>query len=822
MISHSSTRDTGWLIAGLFFATLATLLLEILDARLLSVLTWYHLSFFAVSLAMLGMAAGAVFVFVNPEPFSPERAPQTLAATTFLFACAIPVSHLMTLTIPFLPLTHVSVMEVLSVAVSTVVLAAPFALSGVAVTCALTRCGGPIGRLYAFDLVGAAAGCAVVVPLLEKTNVSSAILLAGAAAAVAAVCFARFARQRNVAGRPLRAAVLAAALVTAALFNTGSHEALAVIYPKNRQLWNTNSLNAITRWNSHSYVLVQQPGEEASFMWGPGKGAEQFKSRIAWMAIDGEAGTPITQWNGDVGALDWVSYDVTALPYSVRNGDVAVIGVGGGRDILSALWGRNRSVLGVDVNQIMIDLQRGSHLDFAHIADRPEVTLVHDDGRAYLTRTSQRFDIIQMSLVDTWAATGAGAFTLSENGLYTVDAWRVFLNRLKPGGVLSVSRWFDPTNASESSRLVALGVGALLDRGVTRPLDQLVLIVRGRVATLMVSNAPFTSDDQQRVEALAAAREFNVAVAPWRTASDGGLLDRISRSTSPAALAAATADTLYDYTPPTDSRPYYFNMLKPRAVFEMDRLPRGGALGGNLRATLMLVTLLGVSVVLVLLIIVWPLIRSGRPPMPFGRLTMTMSYFATIGFAYMLIQIGLLQRFAIYVGHPTYTLAIVLFSMLLFTGLGSFLSERLRTPGVLDHPGHPVFFVPLDRRGHTVVFVPVTIALALALVAWLVPVAIDRTITSGLVVRTLVVLAFTAPLSMLLGVCFPIGVRLVEQTRAIVAWAWGVNGAFGVLASIVGVATSMWIGVDANFWIAAALYLVMTAPLVVMIRNQTS
>ena len=119
--------------------------------------------------------------------------------------------------------------------------------------------------------------------------------------------------------------------------------ALQIIYPKNRQLWVTNLLNDVTRWNSHSYVLVQRPGEEPSFMWGPGRGAERFRSRIAWLAIDGEAGTPITEWNGDPAALEWVSYDVTALPYAIRqNGDVAIIGVGGGRDILSAIWGGSR------------------------------------------------------------------------------------------------------------------------------------------------------------------------------------------------------------------------------------------------------------------------------------------------------------------------------------------------------------------------------------------------------------------------------------------------------------------------------------------------
>jgi hypothetical protein len=784
--------QTFWLGAGLFCATLATLLLETLNARLLSVLTWYHLSFFAVSVAMLGMAAGAVYVFLRPDAFSAERAPRSLARVTFLFAASIPLTHVASLTVPFLPLTSVNTMEVLSVAVFTVLVGIPFTLSGVAVTTALTRCGGPIGRLYAWDLIGASLGCLLVVPVLEWTNVSSAIFVAGAVAAAAAFCFNRFAGATE-GGRSAVAAVL---LLAAAVLNTGDWQALQVIYPKNRQLWLTTDANAIARWNSHSYVVVHRPGPSPAFLWGPGKGGESFQTRIAWLTIDGEAGTPITEWDGDPASLEWVSYDVTTLPYFLRRGDVAVIGVGGGRDLLAALWGRNRTIVGIDVNRIMIDLLADSHRAFANIAPRPEVRLVHDDGRAYLTRTGERFDIIQMSLVDTWASTGAGAFTLSENSLYTLDGWRVFLDRLKPGGILSVSRWFDPTNVSEASRLLALGVAALIDRGVASPRDHLALVVRDRVATLMVSTAPLTAADRETLDLASAPREFGIVVSPWAQPTGTALLDRIAASRTAADLERATADPLFDYTPPTDARPYYFNMLKPRAFFASGPRPTTGALGGNLRATFMLIVLLGVATVLVALIILWPLVKAGRPPMPAGRFALAMSYFAVIGAGYMLIQIGMLQRFSTYIGHPTYTLAIVLFSMLLFTGIGSFASDRILGPA------------PRTRR-----WIPVAIAAALSATALLLPPVLTATVTAGLLVRTLCVLLFTSTLSLLLGLCFPMGVRLISDRPTVVAWAWGVNGACGVLASIVAVGVSIWIGIDANFWGAAGLYLLLLVPL---------
>ncbi len=788
---------TRWLGPGLFLATLSTLLLETLDARLLSVLTWYHLSFFAVSLAMFGMAAGAVFVFLHPERFAPALAPAALVRITLLFACAIPLSHLATLVIPFLPLTDVSVMEVLSITVFTIVLAVPFVLSGLVVTLALTRCGGPIGRLYAFDLIGAAMGCVLVVPLLEWSNVSSATLFAGAAAALAALCFSL------AAGRPgrLPAAGLALALAAVAVFNTGGHEVLQVLYPKNRLLWLTNSADAITRWNSHSYVTVQRPGETQAFLWGPGRGADQFRERVAWLVIDGEAASPITQWDGNVASLDWVSYDVTTLPYYLRHGDAAVIGVGGGRDILSALWGHSTSVTGIEVNQIMIDLLTGSHRDFAHIATRPDVTLVHDDGRAYMTRTHQHFDVIQ-NLAGRHLGVDRRRRVLAvrERPVHARGLARV-PRPARARGILSVSRWFDPTNVSETSRLLSLGMAALIDHGFTHPRDHLVLAVRDHIATIMLSTAPFTGTDHATLAAAADDKGFGLAVSPWSGPRGTPIVDRIARSTTWAQLRRAYADPLYDYSPPTDARPYYFNMLKPRALWADASIPRGGALGGNLRATLLLLVLLAITTLLVALVIVWPLVQAGRPPMPVGRFTTTMVYFAAIGFAYMLIQIALLQRFAVYLGHPTYTLAIVLFSMLLFTGLGSLLSER----------------VTVGPRGWFRA-VPVAAAVALIVTAVTLPGVIARTITLGLPARTAVVLGFAAPLSMLLGMCFPFGVRLVRDRPAVVAWAWGVNGAFGVLASILAVGLSIWVGIDANFWVAGGVYLALGLPLALLAR----
>jgi len=501
----------------------------------------------------------------------------------------------------------------------------------------------------------------------------------------------------------------------------------------------------------------------------------------------------MTRWDGDVGSLGWAQFDVTSLPYHLRSGDVAVIGVGGGRDILTALWGGSTSVTAIEVNGILVDLLEGRARHYARIADRPEVRLVHDEARSYLSRTPARFDVIQMSLTDTWAATGAGAFALSENGLYTLEAWKVFFERLKPGGVLSVSRWFSPADVSETSRLLALAIGALLEHGIEEPAAHVALLSVDSVATLLVSITPFSSRDVETLREVARRYEFAIRVLPGSPSPHERLRD-IAGSRSWAELDAATADPRYDYTPPTDDRPYFFNILKPGSFHRVDEIGGfgvGGVLVGNSRATTTLVALFGIAICLVAGIIVTPLLRAGPPRMGGAAFAWSALYFALIGLGFMLVQVPFLQRFSVYLGHPTYTFSVVLFSMILFAGLGSLLSDRLSIDGRTWHVG-----------------IPIGIAASLAGLVVALQSVFDATLPLGLPVRCLVAAGLMAPTSLLAGFCFPFGMRLVDRVaRDATAWMWGINGACSVLASILAVGISLWAGIHVSLLLAATLYL---------------
>jgi hypothetical protein len=518
------------------------------------------------------------------------------------------------------------------------------------------------------------------------------------------------------------------------------------------------------------------------------------------MGIDGCAGTVLTTWDGDPGSLAWVQHDVTALPYHLRRGgDVAVIGVGGGRDLLTALWARSRSVTGIEVNGALIDLLEGELRSRAGLADRPEVTLVHDEARSWLTRTPRRFDVLQMSLIDTWAATGAGAFTLSENGLYTVEAWKVFLGHLTPRGLFSVSRWYSPERASETSRLLALATQALLERGVADPRQHLVLVSGGgAVATLLVSNQPLPRAEVERVLAVQIRYGFRMLLAPGLRPADP-LLGRIAASRSSEELEQVLATQPYDYSPPRDARPYFFNIVRPSQLFDASALAAtvGVVAEGNLLATRTLIALWAISLFLVVTVILAPLARSGLPRMGRAEFAHAIAYFALIGGGYMLVQVPLMQRFSVYLGHPTYTAAVILFAMILATGAGSFLSDR----------------IPIERDARARTRIPLGIAaLLVAGTLGLQPV-IDATIGWGLFARCAIVIAWVGALALPLGLCFPLGLRLVRALSAeATPWLWGVNGACGVLASVTAVAISMWAGIPVSLYAAALAYALLALP----------
>ncbi|MEA2918829.1 MAG: hypothetical protein QOJ15_10910, partial [Bradyrhizobium sp.] len=423
----------------IFVLASATLSYQILITRFFSVMLYYHFAFAAISLAMLGLTRGAMEVYNNPARYASERVGTEFARHASWFAVTGVGAMICFLCAPVLvPAEYV----LIALVVATIAFVIPFTESGVCITLLLTRLPYGGGWLYAADLAGAAFGCLGIIFVLLVIDPVSATLGIGALAAGAGWMVVRGSGD----ARTLRlSGAVALLLGTAAMVHAGldvsgkSH--LGVFWAKGTQQTGT----LFERWNTYSRVRVRALGESVPFGWGFAHAPE---SRIEqnYLDIDADAATVITRHNGDIGRFAYLKDDVINAAYLVQPpADVAVVGVGGGRDILSALLFGARHIRGIEINPAIFEVLTDKFADFSgHLDRQPGVSLVNAEARSYINHSSDRYDLVQISLIDTWAATAAGGLTLPENRLYTVEAWGDFYRALKPGGLLSVSRWFDP------------------------------------------------------------------------------------------------------------------------------------------------------------------------------------------------------------------------------------------------------------------------------------------------------------------------------------------------------------------------------------------
>src|SRR5262249_23196653 len=281
--------------------------------------------------------------------------------------------------------------------------------------------------------------------------------------------------------------------------------------------------------------------------------------------IDGMASTQLYKFDGHLRELEFLRYDVTNLAYFLpdrRTG--AVIGVGGGRDMLAAKLFGVDEVTGVEVNPTFVKFltDDGSYAGYTRLASLPGVRFVVDDARSWFARSTSAFDVIQMSLIDTFAATGAGAYSLSENGLYTEEAWTTFTKHLTDRGVFTVSRWYAPGAINEAGRMVSLGMATLFNMGVAHPADHLyVATAAGRIATLILSRSPLAARDVAALDAAAARYQYDVIAGPGHQPASP-VLTAIVGAPDVGALARFTAAQELDMSPPTDERPFFFNQLR--------------------------------------------------------------------------------------------------------------------------------------------------------------------------------------------------------------------------------------------------------------------
>jgi hypothetical protein len=794
------TRKAAFL-AGLFILCMCVLMLQIIETRVLSVISYYHLAFFAISMAMFGMTAGSLIVYFNQALFVPERLLGHLSWIASAFAVTAVLSTVILISTVLLdPSTGILLSAMLWLKLIAA-LVPPYVFAGMGISLALTRSPWPVGLVYGSDLAGAAFGCLGALALISLLDGVSAMFMVAALGAAAAFAFRQGCdvAERKAVAPPRYVGLLskpAGLFIGFTLLAIGN----AVIQPHGLMLSfskgyveNPRDIEYM-RWNLYSRIRADKTSHGVAAMWGPSPAMPRTEVDQRWMTIDGDAGTSMYRFGGNIESLDFLKYDITSLAYYLRNqGKAAIIGVGGGRDLLTAYLFGFREVVGVELNPIFIDLLQNRFSDFNSLAALPGIKLEADDARSWFASSgrSRQFNLVQMSMIDTWAATGVGAFSLSENGLYTVQGWRHFLSSLAPDGVFTVSRWYSPDNMSETGRLLSLAKGTLLDFGVQDPAGHLFLASLNNLSTLIVSRTPFSPEDLARLQGVSQRLGYTVLVSPdVQPVSE--VLRGIMQAPDLATLGALPAIYHIDVSPPTDERPFFFNQLRitdPLAMIEALKAT-SGVIKGNLAATLTLVIIILLSLILVVLTIILPALPSARQ-VSTRLIGIGTGYFLLIGLGFMFVEIGIIQRLSLFLGHPVYGLAIGLFGIIAATGIGSLVSDRL----------------PISTPRRALAWSGLTVLYLSLLPFWL-PILVGAFEAYAIIVRAVIALIMIIPVGLLMGFGFPTGMRLVStiDTRP-TPWFWAINGAAGVLAASIAVAVSITFSINVCIWIGADCYL---------------
>jgi spermidine synthase len=795
---NSGMRKAPFLI-GVFLISFSSLLFQILQTRIMSVIAWYYMAFFAISVAMLGMSVGAVWVYLWRERFQPEQLPVTLSKFALYTALAMPASVLLQLCLILSP--AISLITIVSWTLLLAAMALPYVFAGVVVSLALTRSPFPTGQVYGVDLLGAALGCLAVLALLNVLDGPTAVIVAGVIAGLSSLAFSASAGaedQLRLKSMPWwrHPAKVVITLLAIAIFSAMSPIGFDPIMVKG-STETMGKIGSYEKWNSYSRIRASRPYNSLPDLWGPSSRlSPDTRVPMAWMNIDGSASSSMFHYDGTPNSNSYLQYDLVNLAYHLPGiHNSAVIGVGGGRDILSAHFFGVTRITGVELNPIFINLLTRDpfYKNFSNLTALPNLTLHVDDARSWFASTHEKFDLVQMSMIDTWAATGAGAFSLSENGLYTLEGWRAFLKSINDDGYFTVSRWYSPDNVNETGRMVGLATAALLDAGVKDARPHLFVANTSNIATLVLSRSPLTAEQLRVLHDAVRDNGFSELISPDRPA-DSRLLNQIVESKDLASLNRVLDSTYLDLTVPTDSRPFFFNQLRMydyRSLATVLKVgPGNGVILGNLIVSAVLLMILLISIVAVITTILAPL-RSAARECSRSLAIAGSLYFSLIGMGFMLAEIALLQYFSVYLGHPIYSLGVCLFSLILASGLGSLTSDWLQ----------------LNTRGKLLAWGSIVVAYLLVMVRVL-PSVFQSTTGHERLARIAISLVAIMPLGFLLGFAFPTGMRLVSaiDTQP-TPWFWGINGATGVLASVLGVIFSISFGINVTMLIAAACYL---------------
>ncbi len=780
MTATTRSRLTEFATIGLVSGSM--LMHQILLTRVCALRLQFHFAFLVISNCLLGLGAAGTVLTIAQKRFwaEPSRwvgrfslAYVVSLVATYAFLIAVPLPE----NIEATRLDHILILSLFNL-----VGAVPFFFTGLLIGLLLSVHAAEADRLYAVDLLCAGLGC-IVCPALLPWLGAGGVFVVAAMLGVGAAMFAA----REEFGKPVLVggAVL---LVLGAVIAPKLDEWAPV--PAKSTLGPTAHVPIVSQhsvWTANSRIdLTRRAGcQEPIFMLGKNQEAAPRPRECAEIAQDATAATTIINFSQEPEALELLRGSMYSATYRLKqNPKVLIIGFGGGNDAWAAKINGAREIKGIELNWPILDIHRDELHHFSRtLIDDPTVEVVADEGRSALMRDSELYDVVQMTGIDTWTALASGAYVLAENYLYTREAITSMYDRLAPDGIIQIARF---AMTMEALRLLSNIHAALSDLGVEHPERSLVVqMTPDFMLAVSIKKGTFSEAEQTRIREFAETSGIQLIYLPDRPGL-GGVVEDFVRSNDKQKIIDEFPENI---EPTEDDKPYFFNFTKWQnpieAIRRIDDIPAISQ--GN---PFFVLTQLLLSISLSVALIIWPLARkSGLPKAGAGRILV---FFSALGVGFISIEIAVIQKLTLLLGQPVYSLTVTLFSLLVFTGIGSLRFARKVQPGTVS-----------------AWVVPVALALYIGLINLSSPWIVSQLIATALPVRIAASVLMLAPLGLLLGIPFAYGLRVTStHSPQLTTWAWAINGFLSVVGSILTVVISMNFGFSAVLWLAALVYIV--------------
>ena len=748
------------LFAGIFLIALSGLVLEVSITRIFSAAIWYHFAFVAVSVALVGLGASGLVVQHRVKKLKGKWAENLTIYSAWGIAIFIPIT---------LFVMHALASQVIYLPLFMILFSVPFFLVGIIISAAFNAFASVAGRLYAADLIGASAGALLVVLFLVLTGGEGATLIVGLIAAIGGTIFSRIAK--NTKKTVLSVMFVAFALSLILLNHATQIFAIPTDPTAQKDLpiylrEHPGSKIVKTEWNSFSRIDVVEGGA----------GGEGL---VAKVFIDGGAGTNIISWDGKTESRQELSTWMQYLPFKMmQDPKVLVIGSGGGRDVVASLVSGSKDVTSVEINPIIYETVKSYGDRAGNVYSHEYVRSYVDEGRSFITRSSEKYDIVYVPFVDTWASVSSGGLSVSENFLYTLQGFQQYYDHLTDTGKIVTVRWL-----IDAPRFISTYAKLLEQNGIPQDqLDRHLIMVTSdsytqdpSVTMVIFSKSPFTDEEIRFFSQSFSQYGYKPILVPGQ----------IMREPYSALLnGQINLDQFYNMFetkvyPVTDDNPYFLSFEKP--------LP--GVVEVLLYASV------GIVAIFLLVPFAWMKRRReeevGTKKSEIGIATM-IPYFAALGMGFILIELALLQKLILLMGNPTMTFALLLFTLLISSGAGSLLSARIAKNNMKN-----------------LVFIIGGIAALGILYFLFLPPIIYSTIAEPIEAKAAVSIAILAPIGFLMGMPLPTGMRLLKVHRPdYIPWMWAVNGAFSVLGAVLAIALGIMYGSSLAMILGILIYLI--------------